>query len=640
MVQITDFLNYRSLCALTASPDGQRLGFVVQQPELARNGYKKELWVYDIAQASCKKLVDELERAWFLWQSNSELLVHGKAASGSSFVLVSADTAASRPAFSLEVAASRLEKLTDSCYALVAPYQNPEQPYPDQLAFLKESDSEFIIIDELPYWSNGVGYTNKRRNRLYTYDSAAGALQPVSPPLMEVSSFLPTVSGLLYIGTTFRDKKGAPGLYLYHPQTGVSDCLVAEGRYRIAYANYLDGQLYLIAADSQTALMTDNPKLYRLTASGELALALDADMSFTGTVLTDCKYGSDECYRVADNRLYFISTEGSSSFLRRVDSRMQLETLTADNGSVEGFALTPHGIFFSGLRGIRLQELYRQEAAGERQCSSFNEQVVNPDKANRPEKMSFENGGFTVNYVVLKPADFDPAKKYPAILFIHGGAKTLYTDVFFHEMQFLASKGYFVVYGNPRGSDGQGSLFARLQGNYGKPDYADLMKAMDTALERYPQIDKERLAVAGGSYGGIMTNWTVGHTDRFKCACAQRSISSMLTAFGAADNGFNFVREQMNADPWSNLDLLWEQSPLKYADRVKTPLLLIHADEDYRCHYVEAMQMFTALRYHGVESRICLIKGENHDLSRTGRPVQRIKRMYEIASWFDKYLAE
>lgn len=639
MVKITDFLNYRSLCALTASPDGQQLGFVVQQPELERNGYKKELWVYTIADGSCKKLVDELQRPWFLWQNNHELLVHTAAENGSSFALVYARTAAVRPAFSLSVAASRLEKLSDSLYALVAPYQNPEPPYPQDLAFLEQSDNEFIIIDELPYWSNGVGYTNKRRNRLYTYDSASGDLQPVSEALTEVTAFLPTAKGLLYIGTTFRDKKGAPGLYLYHPESGKTDCLVPEGRYRIAYANYLEEELYLIAADSQTALMTDNFKLCRLT-DGAIVPALEVDMSFTGTVLTDCKYGNDECYRVVDNKLYFISTEGHSSFLRCVDGSMQLRTLTADNGSVEGYAVTGDGLYFTGLRGIRLQELYRQELTTERQLSTFNDGVVDYSGVNRPEHMSFENGGYTVNYVVLKPHDFDPAKKYPAILFIHGGAKTLYTDVFFHEMQFLAGKGYFVVYGNPRGSDGQGSRFAQLQGNYGKPDYADLMKAMDVALERYPQIDKERLAVAGGSYGGIMTNWTVGHTDRFKCACAQRSISSMITAFGAADNGFNFVREQMNADPWSNLELLWEQSPLKYADRVKTPLLLIHAEEDYRCHYVEAMQMFTALRYYGVESRICLIKGENHDLSRTGRPVQRIKRMYEIASWFDKYLTE
>lgn len=138
---------------------------------------------------------------------------------------------------------------------------------------------------------------------------------------------------------------------------------------------------------------------------------------------------------------------------------------------------------------------------------------------------------------MLKPANFNPEKKYPAILYIHGGAKVLYTKVFFHEMQYLASEGYFVIYGNPRGSDGQGSDFARLLGHYGEPDFADLMKAMDTALELYPNIDADRLGVAGGSYGGIMTNWMVTHTNRFKAAVAQRSICSMVSTFGTADNG-------------------------------------------------------------------------------------------------------
>ena len=164
------------------------------------------------------------------------------------------------------------------------------------------------------------------------------------------------------------------------------------------------------------------------------------------------------------------------------------------------------------------------------------------------------------------------------------------------------------------------------------------MKAMDTALELYPNIDADRLGVAGGSYGGIMTNWMVTHTNRFKAAVAQRSICSMVSTFGTADNGFGFVREQMDGDLWNGFDNLWRQSPLKYANHCRTPLLLIHSDEDYRCPLDQGLQMYTALVDRGVPARLCMFHGENHELSRGGKPENRIDRMTEILNWMDTYL--
>ncbi len=335
---------------------------------------------------------------------------------------------------------------------------------------------------------------------------------------------------------------------------------------------------------------------------------------------------------------YCVTTHERSSFLTRVGTDGKLAFLTGDRGSVQDFDLFGGEAVFAGLLGMGLQELYMLDTAGIRTLTRFNAEVLGGKPVSPAEPMVFENHGGPVHYVVLKPANFDPALKYPAVLYIHGGAKVLYGPVFFHEMQVLAGRGFFVIYGNPRGSDGQGSVFARLRGNYGKPDYEDMMRAMDTAIERYPQIDKSRLAVAGGSYGGIMTNWIVGHTDRFKCAISQRSLCNMISAFGTADNGYDFVREQMAADPWSNLELLWEQSPLKYANKVRTPLLLVHSEEDRRCHYSEAIQFFTALRSFGVEARMIFIRGETHELSRSGRPRQRILRLTEIVAWLEKYL--
>jgi len=238
----------------------------------------------------------------------------------------------------------------------------------------------------------------------------------------------------------------------------------------------------------------------------------------------------------------------------------------------------------------------------------------------------------------MKPFNFEPGKKFPAILEIHGGPKTAYGEVFVHEMQLLASEGYVVIYCNPRGSDGRGNEFADIRGKYGTIDYEDIMQFVDEAVKRYEFIDENKIGVTGGSYGGFMTNWIIGHTDRFKAAVSQRSIANWISKFGTTDIGYFFVEDQHFATPWSNYEKLWWHSPMKYADKVKTPTLFIHSDEDYRCWLVEAIQMFTSLKYHGVESKLVIFKGENHDLSRTGKPLHRLRRLKEIIEWFDKYL--
>lgn len=164
------------------------------------------------------------------------------------------------------------------------------------------------------------------------------------------------------------------------------------------------------------------------------------------------------------------------------------------------------------------------------------------------------------------------------------------------------------------------------------------MGFVDTVLAQYPSIDPERLGVAGGSYGGFMTNWIIGHTGRFKAAVSQRSISNWISMANTTDIGYYFVPDQIGADLWENTDKLWDASPLKYAGRVTTPTLFIHSEEDYRCWLVEGLQMFTALKYHGVEARLCMFRGENHELSRSGKPKHRIRRLQEISSWFARFL--
>src|SRR2546429_417321 len=180
---------------------------------------------------------------------------------------------------------------------------------------------------------------------------------------------------------------------------------------------------------------------------------------------------------------------------------------------------------------------------------------------------------------------------------------------------------------------------AEIRGHYGERDYLDLMEAVDFASSKYPFVDSKRLAVAGGSYGGFMTNWVVTQTDRFKAAVTDRSISSWWTFWGTSDIGPSFGRDQIGADPWDDEEAALAKSPLRHVKNVTTPLLLVHSLEDLRCWHVETIQFFTALRYYGKEAEMVLFPKENHDLSRGGKPKHRVARLHAYLRWFDTHLS-
>ena len=256
-----------------------------------------------------------------------------------------------------------------------------------------------------------------------------------------------------------------------------------------------------------------------------------------------------------------------------------------------------------------------------------------------PERVEYTGAdGWTIEGWLLRPRGFDASRKWPLVLEVHGGPHGAYGHGFFHEFQVLAGRGYAVLYTNPRGSPAYGEKFSTAcVGDWGGKDYEDLMAGVDHALSM-GWVDKDRLYVTGGSYGGFMTNWIVGHTDRFRAAATQRSISNNVSAFGVSDIGWHFWEYEMGeASPWNDVAKLVERSPLYYAPRVKTPLLILHAERDLRCPIEQAEQFFIALRYHGVETQFVRFPEDNHDLTRGGKPRNRVEHCRRIADWFDTH---
>ena len=239
---------------------------------------------------------------------------------------------------------------------------------------------------------------------------------------------------------------------------------------------------------------------------------------------------------------------------------------------------------------------------------------------------------------IMKPPGFNPKKKYPSILEIHGGPRVQYGNYFMHEFYCLAAQGYVVFFCNPRGGQGYGEKHSRaIHNNWGSVDYDDLMAWTDY-VARKPYIDRKRMGVTGGSYGGYMTNWIIGHTSRFAAAVTQRSVSNLISMWGSSDFNWGFQEEFGNRPPWENHKNYWRQSPMKYMGKARTPTLVIHSEQDLRCAIEQGEQVFVALKKLGVDTEMVRFPDEPHGLSRGGRTDRRVERLGHILRWFGKYL--
>lgn len=492
---------------------------------------------------------------------------------------------------------------------------------------LVEEESDYEVFDEIPFYNNGQGITNKHRTHIYTYDVNTKELKNITSDTFDVSSVKIHEGAIYFTGQDWtRRQLLDEGMYKYD---GEVSTVVKPQTGSIHGYEFVNGQLILSASIHEKYGLNENPKF--IDADGKLIA--DWDNCLGNSVGTDCALVAGNATATYGDAFYFVSTIYDHNNLYKLENG-KIDLAFEWPGTIQSFAFDENGtLYFIGADVASLQQLYKVVDGKAVQISNFNE--MEDTYVANPIEVSF---GKDLTGWVLLPKDYDPAKKYPAILDIHGGPKTVYGKVFYHEMQVWAGKGYFVFFCNIHGSDGRGNEFMDIRGKYGTIDYDELMQFTDKVLELYPQIDTTKVGVTGGSYGGFMTNWIIGHTDRFAAAASQRSIANWISFSQTSDIGPYFGDDQQAASYYDNPEKLWWHSPLKYARNVKTPTLFIHSDEDYRCPLSEGLQMLNAILDQNVEARMCLFHGENHDLSRTGLPQHRLRRLNEITNWMEKHL--
>lgn len=649
-LKIDDLMNYKFLSEVTASPSGKKAAFVVKQANEKKNSYDSWIYIVDFCTEEVRKLTsfgaeknpffDDEDTVVFASVRKHEDKGDDKK-DKTAFYRISLKGGEAEKAFEIPYAVDSMKKLSDGSYVFSATLDLNK---PEKEEDLKDYN-DYHILEELPYWANGAYFVSRFRNTLFWFDEKTKVCEKVTEPLFAVNGFQVCGDAIVYSGVSYdRVLPKTNGLYLFDTKTKETKILKEADSMHIGlFGCEKDGdgvKVFFAGSTMDKYGSGQYPDIY-VWEKGTVARAARYGNSVGSVPTGDISLGGGKKFMVLDGKPYFTSCLRTKGELCVMENGSGAPLFDFD-GSVDCFDAADGGFVMVGRTPGKLQELYFYDAGKKeyRQVSTLNEAALADKYVGELLYAGFtDSDGVDIDGWVILPKDYDPKKKYPAILDMHGGPRVAFGNTFFHEMQMFANEGYFVMLCNPRGGDGRGDEFADLREKYGTIDFQDFMEFVDHVCKEYPAIDEKKIGVTGGSYGGWMTNWIIGHTDRFAAAVSQRSFSNWLSDFGCSEIGFSFdVNENGGKTPWTAPKELWERSPVAYADRVKTPTMFIHSLKDYNCPLSEGMQMFAAIKYHGVPSKAILFEGENHELSRSGKPRHRVRRLQEMKGWFDLYL--
>lgn len=517
-----------------------------------------------------------------------------------------------------------------------------------------------MVIERMFYRVDGDGYFNAQRFHLYLLDTTTGKhriLFDQAPEGVGILSWAPDGKDLLIVANLAPEPFLEPWqdrLYRVNVKTGQANLLPNQKDGYISLATWSpDGERIAFSGLSgrraEWGSRNEQLFVYHLKKSLVTCLSGKEDYCLGATVLGDMAeagFGSSFIW-TPDSRHLLLSfgwhgnrhlarikaTGGTFEFLTSGDGQYSISNISADGRAlpvIHGHALTPGNLCLAHLEEGR---------AVCTQLTRFNQKLLSGLKLSVPDSGWVKAGdGHPVHFWIMKPPGFQKGKKYPAVLQIHGGPHALYGNTFFHEFQVLAANGYVVFFSNPRGSKGYGEQHCHaIAGNWGNKDWIDI-QAMTALMKKQPFVDQRRMGVMGGSYGGYMTNWVIGHTNDFAGAITDRCVSNLVSMNGSSD--FTTLPDSYwRGNSWDDIKARWDQSPIKYFGQVKTPTLIIHSEGDLRCNIEQADQIFTLLKVRKVPCRYVRYPREtSHGMSRCGPPDLRIHRLHQILDWWNRYL--
>ena len=499
------------------------------------------------------------------------------------------------------------------------------------------------VVRTLDYKHDGRGYVDGRHHHLFVVSATGGDLKQLTTGAWDVTDFdwSPDSARIVVAGNAEPNGDLQRELHLYVVDLDARMNRLGGGFYLTSPIWSPKGdQIAFLAPNGLDVGLNERLWVVPLGGGGPRCLTADFDQAVNDSVINDMRSGhlTRVMWTPEGDRIYFLAAGPGVTALKSVDMEGHVRDEAGGRRRIYDFDVRKDLIVFCASDPTQPGELFMQSGGAEARVTDLNPWLHDRYVAEPEQHYFTAPDGWRLEGWVLKPQDLDPNRQYPAVMEIHGGPHAQYGWSFFHELQILAGMGFVVFYMNPRGSDGYGETFRRsVVRDWAGKDYVDLMSSLDQVIESTGYIDPKRVGVGGGSYGGFMTNWIVGQTDRFAAAVSMRSISNLVSEYPQHDIVLWGVL-QLGPPPWPNLDELWRRSPIRYVQNIKTPLLLTAGEMDLRCAMSQSEEMFGAMRLLGKTVELVRFPEESHDLSRNGRPDRRVERLRRITGWYEKYL--
>jgi dipeptidyl aminopeptidase/acylaminoacyl peptidase len=661
-----DIARLRDVVEPQVSPTGSAVAFVVSDPDMESNTYRRQIWLAPIDSADGQPYPVTAHGHEVLprWSPDGRRLAFVSARPGNDpneICILPVATAGERT-----VVCSWHGPVTDLAWspdgrwlAFVARDADIEQ-YGKPGQQREGKDMPPRRVTRLIYRLNAAGWTMDRPNRIFVVPadgSAAPRALTAGPFQADGLAWSPDSSMIAFtsarhdtwdldlandLWVTRADGMSEPERLTNTTSVYARPSWSPDGQ-RLAY--YLNTTPLENPRHRQVGVIDLSSREQRV-----LTASLDRNCLLLGLLVAPTWIGDHLLFSVEDSgnvHLYQAKADGTGKPEIIVGGDRWISEWHWAAGTLAFIAGTPTSTGELSVKGLSAENP-QNGASEEHALTTLTQPFAEAISLGSPKRFVARSGdGSEVECWAIPPAGARPGEKYPTLLNVHGGPFTQYGNRFMDEFQLEAAAGFGVLYSNPRGSSGYSEQWGRAVRwpecdsdpgtGWGSVDFEDVMACVDTACESFDWIDPARLGILGGSYGGYMTSWVVGHTDRFKAACSERACNNLTTMEHSADIS-GFLRSYIGRDHLSAPDAYTRHSPVTYVKQITTPLLILHSEEDLRCPIAQAEELFVALRLLGREPVMVRFPAENHELSRGGSPQHRVIRAKLLLDWFRERL--